>query len=445
MEQNIYLGRRKRFAGVKNKPSEPRYIRNLKKGIWLYFILLIFEGALRKWIVPGLATPLLIVRDPVAIYILIVALSKNLVPKNPFLHFAVFFGFLCFVTALLFGHGNLIVAIYGARILLLHFPLIFIIGRVFSREDVVRMGKVTLWIAMPMTILIGAQFYSSQSAWVNIGIGGEETTGFTGALGFFRPSGTFSFTNGNSLFFSFVAAFVAFFSIEKSATNKYLVLGAGIALIAAIPLSISRNLFFQVILSLVFLLLAISRKPKYIGRLFAVGFGLVLVLFVLSKTSFFQIGTEAFTSRFESANQQEKGMEGVFFDRFLGGLLGALFTQHQIKFFGGGIGLGTNVAAMLLSGERGFLTGEGEWGRIIGELGFLIGISVILIRLLLVIDLARKAYTKLVKGDLLPWLLISFGFLVIAQGSWSQPTALGFSTLIGGLILASFNKPSPSR
>ncbi len=35
----------------------------LKKGIWLYFFLLLFEGALRKWVLPSLSAPLLIVRD----------------------------------------------------------------------------------------------------------------------------------------------------------------------------------------------------------------------------------------------------------------------------------------------------------------------------------------------------------------------------------------------
>ena len=38
-------------------------IENLKRLIWVYFILLVFEGALRKWFLPGLSTPLLIVRD----------------------------------------------------------------------------------------------------------------------------------------------------------------------------------------------------------------------------------------------------------------------------------------------------------------------------------------------------------------------------------------------
>ena len=51
--------------------------KSLKIAIWSYFLLWIFEGALRKWILPSLATPLLVIRDPIAIYIIVRALYLN--------------------------------------------------------------------------------------------------------------------------------------------------------------------------------------------------------------------------------------------------------------------------------------------------------------------------------------------------------------------------------
>ena len=45
----------------------------LKKLFWAYFLLLIFEGALRKWVMPGLSAPLLLIRDPLGLLILIEA------------------------------------------------------------------------------------------------------------------------------------------------------------------------------------------------------------------------------------------------------------------------------------------------------------------------------------------------------------------------------------
>src|SRR5690606_18688103 len=119
----------------------------LKQGIWIYFLLLLFEGALRKWVLPGLATPLLLVRDPVAIALIYVTWKNGLLPRNLYLSWIVFLGIIGIFTAVFFGHGNFYVALYGARILLLHVPLIFVIGSIFNQEDVIEMGKATLWIA----------------------------------------------------------------------------------------------------------------------------------------------------------------------------------------------------------------------------------------------------------------------------------------------------------
>ena len=174
-------------------------LRLLKRGVWAYFLLLIFEGALRKWVLPELAAPLLVVRDPIALWLLVLAWRRGLLPATPYLTGMLLVGIVGFFTALLFGHGNLTVAVYGVRILLLHFPLSFVIGRVFDRADVERVGRAMLWIAVPMTVLIGLQFYSPQSDWVNRGVGGDvEGAGFSGALDFFRPPGTFSFTRAAS-------------------------------------------------------------------------------------------------------------------------------------------------------------------------------------------------------------------------------------------------------
>jgi|SRR5690554_1002029 len=414
----------------------------LKQGIWLYFLLLLFEGALRKWVLPGLATPLLLVRDPVAIALIYLTWKNGLLPRNIYLSCIVFLGIIGIFTAVFFGHGNIYVALYGARILLLHFPLIFVIGSVFNQEDVLEIGKATLWIALPMVIIIGLQFYSPQSAWINRGIGGdEEGGGFSGAMGFFRPPGTFSFTNGNSLFFSFLAPFIFYFWLERKSINKLLLIAASVALLFSIPLSISRTLLFFVVISLIFAVMASSRKPEYFGKMIVVVVGCFMVLAVLLQTSSFGTATEAFTSRYENANETEGGLEGVFLDRFLGGLIGALTGSVELPFFGHGMGMGTNVGSMLLTGGMDFLIAEGEWGRVIGEFGQLFGILVVLLRVGLTITLTGASYKDMVRGNLLPWMLMSFGFLNVAQGGWAQPTSLGFCIIIGGFVIASLKTP----
>lgn len=428
-----------------NKPVYKKKVKAdpdlwLKRGVWLYFFLVIFEGALRKWIVPGLATPLLVVRDPIAIWLIFKIWNRGDLPSSPYLKVMVWLTIISIFTALIFGHGNLAVALFGARVFLIHFPLMFVIGRIFDREDVLAMGRVMLWIAIPMAVLIAMQFYSPQSAFVNRGVGGDVTGGgFSGANGFFRPPATFSFTNGTHLFFSMMGCFLFYFWLNPEGTNKLLMYGATIALIAAIPLSISRSLTFFLGVTVIFLMASVVRKPANLIRMIIAIMGFAIVLVILSKISFFETATDAFLMRFSNAADSEGGLNGTLGDRYLGGMVTAITNSTKQPFSGYGIGMGTNVGSMLLTGGRTFLISEEEWGRVIGEMGTLIGLAVIFIRVGVSFKMFGGAYKRMVAGDMLPWMLVSYGLLVIPQGQWAQPTNLGFSALIGGLIFASMN------
>ncbi len=416
-------------------------LRHLKTGVWLYFLLIIFEGALRKWFLPFLSTPLLIIRDPIAIWVIITALNKKILQPNNYITAIFVLSLISFVTAVTVGHGNVAVALFGLRILLVHFPFMFAIGAIFTAEDVIKIGKATLWIAIPMVILNGLQFYSPQTDWVNKGVGDDEGAGFRGALGYFRPPGTFSFTNGNALFFGFVASFVFYFLLHSNRINRLLLTGASIALIASIPLSISRSLSFTVAICGFFMLMTLSRKPQYAGRVIIGLIGVLILFIIVSRLAFFQTASEAFISRFTSANESEGGLvEGVIADRYFGGMIGAITNSYRTPFFGYGLGMGTNVGAQLLSSKATFLISEGEWGRLIGEMGLLIGLLVIFLRIFFCFDISVRAYQQLSKNNALPWMMLSFALLSVPQGQWAQPTSLGFSVLAGGLVLASLKQ-----
>jgi hypothetical protein len=445
---NVSIQSNQSVINLTNRPAAYQAVKNpnqqIKNGIWLYLLLLIFEGALRKWFLPGLATPLLVVRDPVALFIIITAWQRKLLPSDSGLVWMILIGILSILTALTLGHGSLIVALYGARILLLHFPVIFVMGNVLDREDVLKIGKTILWISLPMTALIAIQFYSPQSAWVNRGLGGDMAgAGFSGALGYFRPPGTFSFTTGNTQFYTFVTCFVFYFLLNPKEINRILLFAATVCLLAAIPLSISRSLFFQIILTGTFVVIATARKSKYLGKMFLGVIVVWIAILILSQYSFFQTATGVFTARFTNASASEGGVEGTFLNRYLGGAIESLngSASAKLPLFGYGIGMGTNVGSVLLVGRRGFFVSEEEWGRIIGELGPVMGLIVILIRVTLTIKIAKASYKRLALGDLLPWILLSIGAISLAQGGWGQPTSLGFSILIGGLMMASIKMP----
>ena len=150
---------------------------------------------MRKWILPSLATPLLLVRDPIAIWLVIEGWKKGWI--NVFYAKAMMaVATLSFIITLLFGHQNILVALYGWRIYFFHFPMIFIIGKILTRDDILRICRFFLYISIPMTVLVVIQFYSPPAAWVNIGVGGEGTAGFGAVGNFMLPPGVFSFTAG---------------------------------------------------------------------------------------------------------------------------------------------------------------------------------------------------------------------------------------------------------
>ncbi|MFL9844947.1 hypothetical protein [Flavobacterium rhizosphaerae] len=413
-----------------------KYIKPLKTAIWIYFYLLIFEGALRKWVLPGLSAPLLIVRDPIAIFLIYMSLKKHIWKPNNYVIIMWMITTLSFIMALLAGHGNIVVAIYGLRITFFHFPIIFIIGEIFEKNDIIKMGKVLLWINIGMTLLVGVQFFSPQSAWVNRGLGGDvEGSGFQGTGEYFRVPGTFSFTVGLSLFYGLVAAFILYFWSNLKIVSKYLLIASTIALIFAIPLSISRSVLFMVILSLFFYSIAYVRNiGKFVRGIFIVIICVILLEPLLEKSDIFQTATSAFSQRFTSASKFEGGLEGTFWDRFLGGMFRAI-TNPNFSIWGSGIGIGSNVAAALGVVRTRI---EGEWGRLVEEMGIL-GFFTILLRFSLVISMLKVSVTNIKYKNILPWMIMSFAFVNILQGQWAQPTSLGFAILSGGLVIAAFN------
>jgi hypothetical protein len=437
----------KEFQGLTSKITTKGEVREmLKKGIWVYFMLLIFEGALRKWVLPSLATPLLVVRDPVAIWLLFTAWRYNEFPKTNYIWITVGITLFSIFTSITVGHHSIIVALYGARIFLFHFPLIFLIGRIFNKDDVLQLGRILLYISVPMFMLITLQFYSPQSAFVNKGIGADSLGGgFSGALGYFRPPGTFSFTTGNIQFFGLVGAFVIYFWLNIKEVNRILLIVATVCLIGAIPISISRGLLIQIVLSLTFALASISNNPKLLGRMVLAALSLIILLALLSNVGFIGTAVEALTTRFSNASDSEGGIDDTIANRIGAGILEP-FQNSNLPFFGFGLGMGTNAGAQLLTGRPDeFLIAEGEWGRLIGEMGAIMGMTLIILRMSICLTLLIGAFKQIKLNNLLPWMLVSICFQSLAQGQWAQPTALGFGIVMSGFAIAAFTQEDNSE
>jgi hypothetical protein len=418
---------------------QTRLIRNL---IWLYLALWLLEGALRRWFLPGLASPLLLVRDPVVIAIYCLAVANNLFPVNGFIFWGVLLAALSFLNAMVLGHGNLFVALFGVRCDFLHVPLIFIMGKVLRREDIIALSKVAVWVAIPYTALLVAQFYEPQDAWVNRGVGGNvEGAGFSGALDRFRPPGTFSFITGPSqLYPLFTAAWFALLLTRK--LPLWIMVASGAAILTAIPISISRTLFLSVAI-----VAATGVGALFIGGRFSMKLvfrfvvGAAVLCLVTGRLAVFTDGMEAFSTRWELSTTDEGGVRGAIIDRVFEDLFGAF---KGVRYSGLGTGFSTNVGQKSLTQEVGFGASEGEWGRLLYDNGLILGTMFIAYRAALAFSLAAVAFRAFRKKSPLSLLFASACFMIVFNGQWGQPTTLGFAALGGGLTLAAAsNRTTP--
>src|SRR5688572_25075803 len=139
--------------------------------IWIYVLLLLGEGALRKWIFPQLSSPLLIIRDPLVIAIYAVALAGGFFPRSGYVIALGIIALLASVAGFLAESFSLPVFLFGLRSNFLHLPLIFVIARVMTYEDVIRLGKWILLLSIPTAYLVVRQFAASPDDILNVGAG----------------------------------------------------------------------------------------------------------------------------------------------------------------------------------------------------------------------------------------------------------------------------------
>jgi hypothetical protein len=408
--------------------------RTIRKLIWLYVILWLIEGGLRRWFLPGLASPLLLIRDPVAILIYSLAISANIFPMNGFVVWGALLGGLSFIYALLLGHGNMGVAIYGVRCDYLHVPLIFVMGKVLRREDIMALARVAVWVAVPYTALLVAQWYQPQDAWVNRGVGGDMAgAGFDGANGHFRPPGTFSFISGPSqLYPLFAACWFALLLAQK--LPVWTMIASGGAILAAIPISISRTLFLAVVLVALVGVIAMVLGKRLSFKLIVEMALAVAVLSALARQSpIVDEGMEAFSTRWEQATVDNGGFQGAIIDRVVDNLFGSF---EHVNFSGYGTGYSTNVGQKALTDELGFGASEGEWGRLLFDNGFILGFLAVAYRVVLAFTVAFASWQSWREGSPTSLLFTSAAFLIILNGQWGQATTLGSAIIGGGLALA---------
>lgn len=406
------------------------------------FLLIIFEGALRKWILPSLSGPIFFIKDPIVILIYLLAFKYRLWPHSRLYKISMlmlglfFFGGLLQIT---FNAFNPLVLLIGFRNYFLLLPLTFIIAEFFTKEDLIRFARITCWLALPTVVLVYLQYHSPVDAFINKNVGeGESTTIFTVAQGIVRTSGFFSFTSGHSQYVLFFVGFL-FLNYFLPKDERFLSPLLYIILLLIAPVMViyagSRGLISSILILSFFImtaaLLSIHRKSSFrVWGMFALGG--VLVYFL--ATTFLSENLGILESRFEAASKSEDTIYR-FFSPYIN-----FFKAYgfDVPSWGMGLGIGSNAGSFLMSGSRSFVTAESEWQSVMAEAGPILGSVFILYRVCLSIGVLCTAFMVFrKKGYIIPVIFASMIFMLFLNGQITkQGTSLYFAWFFMGLALA---------
>lgn len=408
------------------------------------FLLVVIEGAIRKWVTTSVTLPLILLRDLLAIGLILHAWRGGhlrrykKVSKPLFAWSCVVLGWgLLQVSG---GESSLVILIIGLRFWLLYTWFAVAAAASMTERDyraAIMLGAVMMLLMAPLAV---AQHFSPPGARINAQTEGDENDIFVAVAGVVRTTGTFSFTSGYANFMAVIAPLVfGLLSARKWTSRQHLF---SIAVLVAFMIGamvsgsrtavVSSGVMFGTYLLGRLLFSKIRDKPRAAVAV-AVAVAL-LAIFIF----FFQEAVDVTQTRFEQASEQED-----FWGRVQMIFFGEPFVYDIVSWLGRGIGFGSNLATFVRTGSSGFFPlAEAESGRILLE-GGLLGFAYIALKIaVLGLGLAKSLFVS--KRTNSPFPLLVWLTAAIAVFTWSaigQLTANGLLGVIFALALLVFRYP----
>lgn len=424
----------------------------------MYLFLILYDGILRKWFFPSLSSPLMILKQIIAVIIVIDGinyLGKMTIWEKSF----AFVGFLVFLLTLIFGHGNLLVDLWGCLPYWFGLTVCFILGKRISSEDVLRVGKLIVYTSIINSLLVIIQFQLPVTHFLNNMEGNENLSrvadmSISELAGAFRPAGIFIYNTGNTAFSLIAYSFILYFLLLNKRIVKQSILIISLVLVLLSSLcSASRTCIFYIIgMSGYFFIMCIRSgfRMKILKMLFI---SVPIILCLLMSP----IGNAAYDNlqkRFDNANesQNKKGtstFEGTLNDIFNRTIVYNVkavlapepINGEEVPFWGFGQGMSTQVGGRLLAvgqGSSGFALAEWDGLRIVCESGLLFGWIILYIRLGYVLRFCGYISKCKRESNYLPVIIFpSFFMAFFLTNTWGNAFNSNYAFLVGGLFLAS--------
>jgi len=437
-------------------PANESARRKLVALITFTYVLLIFEGAIRKWLFPSLSQYIFFIRDPFVLAAYWLAFKHGFYPRGNFFFTAgLAFGFTGLLLAgvqILSQGGSvdamLMLAAYGWRNYFFYIPLAFVIGVAFQRPDLERLTRISLTLVVPMAVLAFLQFAAPLDSPINVGRGADATMQFRGMTvdkDHPRPMGTFTSNVGQKQFVVSCLALALALWLSPAArrfVKPWLLLPATAAILACFAVSGSRGAMLHggiVFLSAVVCAVVIRR-----GGVSARALIWPAVIGVVAVTLYpilFPEGYNSFMHRWDTAAASEtRYFRWGIFGRALYGFIDFIYFMDDAPLVGYGLGVAGNASTTLgLRDVTGF-TGwaETDWARHIIDLGPVVGVIFIVYRIAFVTWLTAHCLSAARRNvDPLSLLLLGYVSIELLYGQITgNGSTNGFIWLFTGFCLA---------
>ncbi|RZL88614.1 MAG: O-antigen polysaccharide polymerase Wzy [Variovorax sp.] len=396
-------------------------------------LILVFEGAVRKWVTNAASLPLVALRDVLALGLVVYAWQGGYFRRYKKIA-AVLFAWTCLVFGwglmqLVGGESTPVIMIIGMRFWLLYVWFAVAAAATLNEADFRAAIYVAAGLVLVMAPLAVLQHFSPIGARINKQLDGDEGV-FVVVTGVVRTTGTFSFTSGYSTFLSLIAPLVFGILGAKKRTRLHHLFAIAVFVALLVGSLVSGSRTTAVSSSAMFLAYLFGRlmfskmrqKPKA-----AVAVVMALVLTAIFAYVFRQsIGYTQ--ERFEQASEMED-----FLGRILTIFFGESGISNAITWLGYGVGYGSNLANFVRTGSVGFFVpAETESGRILVE-GGLLGVAFIALKVILVVVGITKSIRLSAKTNS-PFPMLVWLSTMVAVITWSAIGQLTSNGMLGILL-----------
>ncbi|MDM0116946.1 hypothetical protein QTI66_32990 [Variovorax sp. J22R133] len=394
------------------------------------FLVVVFEGAIRKWGFRSATIPLVLLRDLLALYA-IARFAPSVMRRQRHIVSILLVWSCCVfgwgLLQLVLGESNFGIFFIGVRFWLLYIAFAVIIAAVMTERDYEVSLRVLLATLVLMTPLAVVQHFSPPGSFINAGLEDNEEDIFVVVAGIVRTTGTFSFTAGFVIFLALCTPFaIGIFEARKRNFRQWIVaLGIFASLVISCVVSGARSAFiFSGGLLMVYLfanLLFAPVRRKGSALLMVV----VILAVVVGLASVFHGAIEATQERFQTAAEDEDLVA-----RMLSVIFGESGAYEHVTWHGIGIGMGSNLAQYVQSGQRRiFVLAEAESGRALVE-GGLLGWLYLALKFAVVVGGLLAALKRAARSHQVFPLLVWVGLAVAAAG-WPFIGQLTANALFG--------------